>query len=235
MLTNDNFFAGVGGIAPSSGGSPPTRVNLAMMPMFHIAGAGWAMVGLVLRLPHRRAARRRPGRASWRRSPSYGITNAFMVPAVIQFLLMTPGVETTDFSSAARARLRRLADHRRGARQGHGDVRLRVHPGLRPDRDHRRHHPARRRRPRSGEPAAAAALVRQALPVGRDAHRRRATATTCPPAQVGELWTRSAPEHGRLLEQPGGHGRRRSRPTAGSRPATPATSTTTASCTCTTG
>ena len=31
--------------------------------------------------------------------PEHGITNAFMVPAVIQFLLMTPGVETTDFST----------------------------------------------------------------------------------------------------------------------------------------
>jgi long-chain acyl-CoA synthetase len=31
--------------------------------------------------------------------PEFGVTNAFMVPAVIQFLLMTPGVESTDFSS----------------------------------------------------------------------------------------------------------------------------------------
>jgi long-chain acyl-CoA synthetase len=31
--------------------------------------------------------------------PEFGVTNAFMVPAVIQFLLLTPGVESTDFSS----------------------------------------------------------------------------------------------------------------------------------------
>ena len=31
--------------------------------------------------------------------PEFGVTNAFMVPAVIQFLLITPGVESTDFSS----------------------------------------------------------------------------------------------------------------------------------------
>ena len=31
--------------------------------------------------------------------PRHRITNAFMVPAVIQFLLVTPGVEETDFSS----------------------------------------------------------------------------------------------------------------------------------------
>ena len=31
--------------------------------------------------------------------PRFGITNAFFVPAVIQFLLLTPGVEDTDFST----------------------------------------------------------------------------------------------------------------------------------------
>ncbi|HEX8802832.1 MAG TPA: AMP-binding protein, partial [Acidimicrobiales bacterium] len=31
--------------------------------------------------------------------PGHRVTNAFMVPAVIQFLLATPGVESTDFSS----------------------------------------------------------------------------------------------------------------------------------------
>jgi long-chain acyl-CoA synthetase len=97
MLTNDNFFKGVVGIS-DQWRLTADSVNLAMMPMFHIAGAGWAMVGLyhgcrtvVLRdidparilevIPERR------------------VTNAFMVPAVIQFLLVTPGVETTDFSS----------------------------------------------------------------------------------------------------------------------------------------
>src|SRR5207248_269511 len=29
----------------------------------------------------------------------FGVTNAFFVPAVIQFLLATPGVETTDFTT----------------------------------------------------------------------------------------------------------------------------------------
>jgi long-chain acyl-CoA synthetase len=69
-----------------------------MMPMFHIAGAGWSMVGLhwgcltvVLRDID-------PARIL-QLIPQHRITNAFMVPAVIQFLLMTPGVEDTDFSS----------------------------------------------------------------------------------------------------------------------------------------
>jgi long-chain acyl-CoA synthetase len=97
MLTNDNFFQGTVGIAEQwrfTGDS----VNLALMPMFHIAGAGWSMVGLhhgcrtvILRDVD-------PG-LILDLIPRHGITNAFMVPAVIQFLLMTPGVESTDFSS----------------------------------------------------------------------------------------------------------------------------------------
>ncbi|MGH9234583.1 MAG: long-chain-fatty-acid--CoA ligase [Acidimicrobiales bacterium] len=97
MLTNDNFFQGVTGISVQWRFTDDS-VNLAMMPMFHIAGAGWAMVGLyhgcttvVLRDidPARILAV----------IQEFGITNAFMVPAVIQFLLMTPGVESTDFST----------------------------------------------------------------------------------------------------------------------------------------
>jgi long-chain acyl-CoA synthetase len=97
MLTNDNFFKGVMGITEQWRFTPDS-VNLAMMPMFHIAGAGWSMVGLfhgcrtvVLRDVD-------PARIL-EVIPAFGVTNAFMVPAVIQFLLMTPGVETTDFSS----------------------------------------------------------------------------------------------------------------------------------------
>jgi long-chain acyl-CoA synthetase len=97
MLTNDNFFRGVMGITEQWRFTPGS-VNLAMMPMFHIAGAGWAMVGLyhgcrtvVLRDID-------PARIL-QVIPEFRITNAFMVPAVIQFLLMTPGVESTDFSS----------------------------------------------------------------------------------------------------------------------------------------
>jgi long-chain acyl-CoA synthetase len=97
MLTNDNFFQGVAGIAHQWRFTPDS-VNLAMMPLFHIAGAGWSMVGLhhgcstvVLRDID-------PARIL-QVIPEHRVTNAFMVPAVIQFLLMTPGVETTDFSS----------------------------------------------------------------------------------------------------------------------------------------
>jgi long-chain acyl-CoA synthetase len=97
MLTNDNFFKGVVGIADQWRFSADS-VNLAMMPMFHIAGAGWSMVGL----HHgcRTVVLRDVDPVEILRVISeFGVTNAFMVPAVIQFLLMTPGVETTDFST----------------------------------------------------------------------------------------------------------------------------------------
>jgi long-chain acyl-CoA synthetase len=97
MLTNDNFFKGVIGIVDQWRFTDDS-VNLALMPLFHIAGAGWSMVGLhqgcqtiVLRDVE-------PAQIL-RAIPEHGVTNAFMVPAVIQFLLTTPGVESTDFSS----------------------------------------------------------------------------------------------------------------------------------------
>jgi long-chain acyl-CoA synthetase len=97
MLTNDNFFEGVLGVSEQWRFTPDS-VNLAMMPLFHIAGAGWSMVGLdkgcatvVLRDIDPAAV--------LAVIPEHRVTNAFMVPAVIQFLLATPGVESTDFSS----------------------------------------------------------------------------------------------------------------------------------------
>ena len=97
MLTNDNFFRVVEGTSGQWRFSDDS-VNLAMMPMFHIAGAGWSMVGLVN--GSRTVVLRDVDPARILQViPEFGITNAFMVPAVIQFLLMTPGVESCDFST----------------------------------------------------------------------------------------------------------------------------------------
>jgi long-chain acyl-CoA synthetase len=97
MLSHDNFFRGVGDIA-AQWRFTTDSVNLAMMPMFHIAGAGWSMVGLVHGC--RTVVLRDVDPAAILAAiPAYGITNAFMVPAVIQFVLATPGVESTDFST----------------------------------------------------------------------------------------------------------------------------------------
>ena len=97
MLTNDNFFKGVIGVTEQWRFTPDS-VNLAMMPMFHIAGAGWSMVGLYYGCQTIVLRDVDPAKIL-EVIPRFGITNAFMVPAVIQFLLITPGVDTTDFSS----------------------------------------------------------------------------------------------------------------------------------------
>jgi len=97
MLTHDNFFKGVVGIAEQWRFSEDS-VNLAMMPTFHIAGAGWGLVGLYFGC-RTIVLRDIDPSEILRLIPAKGITNAFMVPVVIQFLLMTPGVESTDFSS----------------------------------------------------------------------------------------------------------------------------------------
>jgi long-chain acyl-CoA synthetase len=97
MITNDNFF----GLLEQIGGPwrfGPDSVNLCVMPMFHIAGSGWSLVGMfhgcrsvVLRDVD-------PG-LILELIPRHQVTNALFAPAVIQFLLATPGVDTTDYSS----------------------------------------------------------------------------------------------------------------------------------------
>jgi acyl-CoA synthetase (AMP-forming)/AMP-acid ligase II len=73
-------------------------VNLVAMPLFHIAGSGWGIAGfygggtnIVMRevVPAELV----------RVIPECRVTNALFVPAVLQMLLATPGVEGADFSS----------------------------------------------------------------------------------------------------------------------------------------
>ncbi len=97
MLTNDNVFHGPFQLQEQWSIDDDT-VTLAMMPMFHIAGSGWAIVSLGFgcrTVVHREV----DPSAILRDIEAYRITNALFVPAVINFLLLTPGVESTDFSS----------------------------------------------------------------------------------------------------------------------------------------
>jgi len=97
MLSNKNYFSKATGIA-EQWRFDADSVSLAVMPMFHMAGSGWALVGLyegcttvVLRDVDPPAILDAIAR--------HRITNLLLVPAVIQFLLATPGVENADFSS----------------------------------------------------------------------------------------------------------------------------------------
>lgn len=73
-------------------------VSLVVMPLFHVAGAGWALFGLY------NGARNVMLRdvdftAILDAIERYRVTDSVFVPAVLQFLLATPGCESTDFSS----------------------------------------------------------------------------------------------------------------------------------------
>ncbi len=95
-LSNRNFF-GMLGVTSKAWDFDADSVNLVAMPLFHIAGSGWGLVGLyaggtnvLLREVDPAAILETIGRE--------GITNALLVPAVLQFLLGTPGIDSTDFS-----------------------------------------------------------------------------------------------------------------------------------------
>ena len=96
MLTHDNFFA----LLPLTSDMwkmGPTSVNLVAMPLFHIGGGGWATAGMYNGCKSVIVRDLDPA-ALVKLIPEQGITHAFLVPAVFQFMLMVPGVREADFS-----------------------------------------------------------------------------------------------------------------------------------------
>jgi long-chain acyl-CoA synthetase len=73
-------------------------VSVAVMPMFHIAGGGWAMLSLALGCQTVLLRDVDPPRIL-ELIARFGVTNALFVPAVIQFLLLTPGVADANFET----------------------------------------------------------------------------------------------------------------------------------------
>jgi long-chain acyl-CoA synthetase len=79
-------------------GFHPEALNLVCMPLFHISGSGWGLIGMYY------------GSASVMLRdvnldlildviPAFGVTHALFVPAVLQFLLAQPKCRETDFST----------------------------------------------------------------------------------------------------------------------------------------
>jgi long-chain acyl-CoA synthetase len=96
MLSNDNFF-GLLPLAKDMWELAPDAVNLVAMPLFHIGGGGWAVAGMYEGATSVIFRELDPA-ALVKTLVEERITHAFLVPAVLQFMLMVPGVEDADYS-----------------------------------------------------------------------------------------------------------------------------------------
>src|SRR6478735_5048547 len=97
MLSNHNVLA----LLPAAvdmWGFSERSVNLVAMPLFHIGGSGWALVGMYVGARSVILRDLDPA-ALVALIGSERITHAFLVPAVLQFMLMVPGADDADYSS----------------------------------------------------------------------------------------------------------------------------------------
>ena len=97
MLANENYFTLLPVVQEMWEFGPDT-VNLVAMPLFHIGGGGWAVAGM-FQGGTSVIMRDLDPAGLIRLIPEHGITHAFLVPAVLQFMLIVPGVADADFSS----------------------------------------------------------------------------------------------------------------------------------------
>jgi long-chain acyl-CoA synthetase len=97
MLTHDNLGQLVPDVSPAWG-FDASSVNLVCMPLFHIGGSGWALVGMWNGC-HSILARDFVPAEILAAIPRHGITNALFVPAMLQFMTEVPGARALDFST----------------------------------------------------------------------------------------------------------------------------------------
>lgn len=97
MLSNANYVCKTRGVA-----GPwlldPSAVSMAVMPLFHMAGSGWAFAGLwhgALTVVLRDV----DPVAILHAIDTHRVTNMLVVPAVVRMLLDTPGLSAADVSS----------------------------------------------------------------------------------------------------------------------------------------
>jgi long-chain acyl-CoA synthetase len=97
MLTNDNINCLVSNAFKAFEVNHET-VSMVAMPLFHIGGSGWAIVGMSRGGPSV-IIRDLDPRAILEAIETHGVTDSFVVPAVLMFLCATPETATTDVGS----------------------------------------------------------------------------------------------------------------------------------------
>jgi long-chain acyl-CoA synthetase len=97
MLTNANL----GALIPEGSkelGVDQDTVSMVAMPLFHIGGSGWALLGIA-NGGHTVIIREVDPTAILRAFEEQRVSHVFVVPAVLMMLLASPNCATTDFSS----------------------------------------------------------------------------------------------------------------------------------------
>ena len=97
-MTHDNFISFVPHALADWGGWEVDDVSLVAMPLYHVGGCVWGFVGLYVGATNILLPEVDPP-VVLKAIETYRITQVFFVPAVIQFLLQTPGAAETDVSS----------------------------------------------------------------------------------------------------------------------------------------
>jgi len=98
QITNDNLLSFMPVAVHEFGSWTAGDVSLVCMPLFHIGGSGWACIAFYVGAKAV-IAREIDCKEILRLIPEQKITRIFAVPALLLFLLQTPGVGETDFSS----------------------------------------------------------------------------------------------------------------------------------------
>jgi acyl-CoA synthetase (AMP-forming)/AMP-acid ligase II len=97
LLSNDNVFS----LLPTSSKTwaiTPDSVNMVALPLFHVGGCGWAMVGMFQGCTSI-IVREFDAAKLIDLIGAHRITHAFLVPVLLHFMQLAPNAATGDFSS----------------------------------------------------------------------------------------------------------------------------------------